>query len=183
MNMAHIYSFAPIADRNAEILILGSMPGRTSLAASQYYAHAQNAFWRIISELLQLDPASPYEVRVQALKSARIALWDVLQSCKREGSLDSMIEADTQTANDFRAFFRAHPQITHVFFNGAKAEACFRQHVLREIDGRALRYTRLPSTSPAHASMSYARKLEAWRTIPLPNQPLSAPASLLQSRL
>lgn len=185
MNVAHIYSFAPIADRNARILILGSMPGRASLTAGQYYAHAQNAFWRIISELLQLDPASPYEVRVQALKSARIALWDVLRSCKREGSLDSMIEADTQTANDFRTFFRAHPQITHVFFNGAKAEACFRQHVLRGIDGRATRcYTRLPSTSPAHASLSYARKLEAWRTIPLPGQLLSVPAGvLLQTRL
>lgn len=183
MNMTHIYGFAPLAERNAEILILGSMPGRASLAASQYYAHAQNAFWRIISELLQLDPASPYEARVQALKSARISLWDVLRSCKREGSLDSMIEADTQTANDFRTFFRAHPQITHVFFNGAKAEACFRQHVLRGIDDRALRYTRLPSTSPANASMSYARKLEAWRTIPLPGQPLSAQAGLLlQSR-
>lgn len=180
MNVAHIYSFAPIAERNAEILILGSMPGRASLAADQYYAHAQNAFWRIISELLQLDPASPYAVRVQALKSARIALWDVLRSCKREGSLDSMIATDTQTANDFRAFFRAHPQITQVFFNGAKAEACFRQHVLRQIGGRVLCYTRLPSTSPAHASLSYARKLEAWRTIPLPGQPLSL---LLQSRL
>ena len=91
MNVAHIYSFAPIAERNAGILILGSMPGRASLAAGQYYAHAQNAFWRIISELLQFDPVSSYAVRVQALKSARIALWDVLRSCKREGSLDSMI--------------------------------------------------------------------------------------------
>ncbi len=184
MNVAYIYSFAPIADKNAEILILGSMPGRASLAAGQYYAHAQNAFWRIISELLQLDPTSPYEVRVQALNSARIALWDVLQSCRREGSLDSMIEADTQTANDFCTFFRAHPQITHVFFNGAKAEACFRQHVLREIGSRVLRYTRLPSTSPANASLSYARKLEAWRTIPLPSPSISPPISLLlQSQL
>lgn len=184
MSMAHIYSFAPIADRNAEILILGSMPGRASLAAGQYYAHAQNAFWRIISELLQFDPALPYEVRVQALKSARIALWDVLRSCRREGSLDSMIEADTQTANDFRTFFRTHPQITHVFFNGAKAEACFRRQVLREIEGRSTRYTRLPSTSPANASLSFARKLEAWQIIPLPGQSSSAPAGLLlQSQL
>lgn len=184
MSMERIYSFAPISDRNAEILILGSMPGCASLAAGQYYAHAQNAFWRITSTLLQFDPASPYEVRVQALKSARIALWDVLQSCRREGSLDSMIEADTQIANDFHAFFRTHPQITHVFFNGAKAEACFRRHVLREIDGRSIRYIRLPSTSPANASMSFARKLDAWRIILLPGQSLSISAGLLlQSQL
>ena len=94
-----VRSFEPIGDRNAEVLILGSMPGRASLAAGQYYAHPQNAFWRILSRLLQCDPASPYPARIKALKSARIALWDVLQSCEREGSLDSMIERETQVAN------------------------------------------------------------------------------------
>jgi len=155
MSMACIHSFEPIEDKNAEILILGSMPGRASLAAGQYYAHAQNAFWRIVSELLQFDRALPYEVRVQALKSARIAVWDVLQSCTREGSSDAMIESDTQIANDFRTFFRTHKKIKHVFFNGAKAEACFRRHVLRDLDSGAISYLRLPSTSPANASMTF----------------------------
>ena len=163
--MARIHSFPPIADRRAELLILGSMPGRASLLAGEYYAHERNAFWRIIAELLQLDAASPYGARVRALKSARIAVWDVLRSCTREGSLDSKIEPDTQIANDFAAFFRAHRRISRVFFNGAKAEACFERHVSREIAGGALCYVRLPSTSPAHASMSFPRKLAAWRAI------------------
>ena len=163
--MAHVQSFAPIEDRNAEILILGSMPGQASLAAEQYYAHPQNAFWRILAELLQFDAACAYEMKVQSLKTARIALWDVLRSCKREGSLDAMIERDAQIANDFRTFFRAHKKITQVFFNGAKAEACFERHVLRQIDGGAARYTRLPSTSPANASLSFSQKLAAWRVI------------------
>jgi double-stranded uracil-DNA glycosylase len=127
--MARIYSFEPIEDRNAEILILGSMPGRASLIAGQYYAHAQNAFWRIIARLLQLDATASYSMKVRALKSARIALWDVLHSCTRDGSLDSMIERDTQTANDFQKFFCTHRKISHVFFNGSKAEACFKRHV------------------------------------------------------
>jgi len=76
-----------------------------------------------------------------------------------------MIESDTQIANDFRKFFRTHKKITHVFFNGAKAEACFRRHVLQEIDTASMSYLRLPSTSPANASMSLARKLRAWRVI------------------
>lgn len=168
--MARIQSFEPIETRNAEILILGSMPGRASLAKGQYYAHAQNAFWRIISELLQLDASASYGMRVRALKSARIALWDVLRSCTREGSLDSMIDRDTQTANDFQTFFRTHRKISHVFFNGAKAEACFKRHVLRDIDdGSVNNYARLPSTSPANASMSFADKLSAWRVILRPN--------------
>jgi TDG/mug DNA glycosylase family protein len=170
--MARIQSFEPIEARNAEILILGSMPGRVSLAEGQYYAHAQNAFWRIISELLQLDATTSYSMRVRALKAARISLWDVLQSCTREGSLDSMIERDTQTANDFRTFFCTHSKISHVFFNGAKAEACFKRHVLRDIDGGSVNYARLPSTSPANASMSFADKLSAWRVILRPNQPI-----------
>lgn len=163
MRPARVHSFAPIEDGNARVLVLGSMPGQASLAAGQYYAHPQNAFWRIIAELLQCDPASPYPARIAALKSARIALWDVLQSCRREGSLDAMIERDTQVANDFRTFFRKHGKIKHVFFNGAKAEACFKRHVAGEIDTGSIEYARLPSTSPANASMSFERKLRAWR--------------------
>ena len=163
LTMARVHSFEPIEDRSAEILILGSMPGRASLLAGQYYAHAQNGFWRIMSELLQFDATAPYSVRVRALKSARIALWDVLHSCIREGSLDSMIERDTQIANDFRAFFRTHTRISHVFFNGATAQACFKRHVLGDLDVGSVSYARLPSTSPANASMSFAEKLGAWR--------------------
>ncbi len=157
-----VRSFAPIADRNARVLILGSMPGERSLAARQYYAHPQNAFWRILCELLGIDRAATYAERIRALKAARIALWDVLHSCVREGSLDATIEAET--ANDFAAFFSAHPSIGRVYFNGAKAEASFRRHVLPALLTR-LRYARLPSTSPAHASLPYARKLAAWRAI------------------
>jgi double-stranded uracil-DNA glycosylase len=161
---ARLRSFAPIADRDARVLILGSMPGRASLQAGQYYAHRQNAFWRIAARLLDFDPGAPYRARARALRAARVALWDVLHSCVRQGSLDTMIRRDSETANDFRTFFRDHPKITRVFFNGAKAEASFRRHVLPEI-GAPLRYQRLPSTSPANASVPYARKLAAWRAI------------------
>ena len=170
VSVARVHSFGPIEDRDAEVLILGSMPGQASLNAGQYYAHPQNAFWRIMSELLRFDPACAYEVRVQALKTARIALWDVLQSCIREGSADAMIARDTQIANDFRTFFRRHRRITRVYFNGATAEACYKRHVLPQV-GSPVRYARLPSTSPAHASMPYARKLAAWRVLLRPNQP------------
>ena len=164
MGKARVRSFAPIAGRNARVLILGSMPGRASLQAGQYYAHRHNAFWRIASELLQFDPGAPYRERARALRSARIAVWDVLHSCVRPGSMDAMIDRDSETANDFRKFFSRHRGITHVFFNGAKAEASFRRHVLPGIDV-PLRYKRLPSTSPANASVPWRQKLAAWRAI------------------
>ncbi len=160
-----IRSFAPIAGRGARVLVLGSMPGRKSLDAGQYYAHKQNAFWRIVGELLAVDPQAPYRKRVQALKSARIAVWDVLHSCTRTGSLDANIDLASEIANDFRGFFRQHRTISHVFFNGAKAAASFDRYVLPGLGVRALRYIRLPSTSPAHASVAYERKRAAWRAI------------------
>ena len=163
--MAEIYSFSPIADENADILILGSMPGCASLEANQYYAHQRNAFWRIMSALLQFDANLSYEEKTLALQSARIALWDVLHSCKREGSLDSSIEKDTLVANDFQHFFKAHQKIRRVFFNGTKAETCFKQHVLKKHDFDTISFTRLPSTSPAHAAKSFECKLDAWQLI------------------
>jgi double-stranded uracil-DNA glycosylase len=157
-----IQSFRPIAAKDARILVLGSMPGAESLRLGQYYAHPQNQFWRIVEALFGIDCARPYAARVRALKARRIAVWDVLHSCVREGSLDTAI--NDEVANDFAAFFRAHRYLTHVFFNGAKAEASWRRHIPREI-GHGLRFARLPSTSPAHASLSPARKLAAWRAI------------------
>lgn len=157
-----LFCFEPIADCNAEILILGSMPGQESLAAGQYYAHRRNAFWKIMAELLGFNPDSSYEVRLHELKTARIALWDVLQSCTRVGSLDARIAADSITANDFQDFFRTHQKIHTVFFNGAKAESAYRRHVLPTVSAVPVSYVRLPSTSPAHASLCYEQKLHTW---------------------
>jgi TDG/mug DNA glycosylase family protein len=145
------------------------MPGRASLVAGEYYAHPRNAFWRIIAALLPTsgDLASrPYRERVRALQRGEIALWDVLASCTRESNLDSDIDDSSIVPNDFPGFFRDHPHIERVFFNGAKAEQSYRRFVLPALpDAPTLVYQRLPSTSPAHAAMSFERKLEAWRVI------------------
>jgi double-stranded uracil-DNA glycosylase len=163
--MPNIRSFEPIADISAKILILGSMPGVESLRAKQYYAHPRNLFWPILDKLLDTKADQPYEQRIKALKSAGIALWDVLESCIREGSLDSSIESGSLVPNDFKLFFSQHPNITHIFFNGAKAEACYQAHVLPNFNPGPLQYQRLPSTSPANAAMSYEKKLQAWQAI------------------
>jgi len=163
--MRQVQCFAPVENPQAHTLILGSMPGVASLRAGQYYAHPRNLFWRIVGELTGSDPDASYEQRLAALRTAGIALWDVLHSCSREGSLDADIDNDTLIANDFAAFFRRHPHVTRVFFNGAKAEECYRKHVQPFIATSPLEYHRLPSTSPANASIPYERKIEAWRAI------------------
>ena len=160
-----VYSFAPIANRNAEVLILGTMPGTASLAAGQYYAHPHNAFWRIMAALLEFDASSPYAARVKALKSARIAVWDVLHSCARPGSADGSIDPRSAVPNDFWTFLARHRSISRVVFNGATADHLFRTQVRRVMDLEHLDFRRLPSTSPANASWSFARKLRAWRAM------------------
>lgn len=164
--MAQIYSFPPIESRPSRILILGTMPGKVSLRERQYYAHPQNAFWRIMGEILGFDPASPYHARVAAVQFAGIAIWDVLRSCVRPSSLDSAINASSVVPNDFPAFLAEHPQIQRICFNGAKAEALYMKHVRPRLAANPdVQHLRLPSTSPANASWSLSEKLRAWQAI------------------
>ena len=162
-----ITGFPPVAAPAAEVLILGSMPGQASLDATQYYAHPRNAFWRIICRLFNAAPDIDYEARLALLQEHRIALWDVMQHCVREGSLDAAIEPSSVVANDFVSFFRDHPSIRFLFFNGAQAEASFKRHVLPKLAEHAFVFEmqRLPSTSPAHAAISFEQKLAQWQRV------------------
>ena len=163
--MHNAFSFPPLVAPSARVLVLGSMPGIASLNASQYYAHPRNAFWPIMGELFGFSAGLPYTKRIQQLQARHVAVWDVLQSCVRHGSLDSAIERNTSVPNDLPGFLSEHVHIHHIFFNGSKAEECFRRHFALKQFPAALQLTRLPSTSPAHAGMSIATKLAAWRTV------------------
>lgn len=159
-------SFAPIANEDAQILILGSMPGVKSLEEQQYYAHPRNAFWPIMAEFYQFDLTLDYSARCQQLKQHQIAVWDVLKSCQRQGSLDQHIEPDSMVANDFNAFLKQHNQIQRIFFNGGKAEQVFKRHVLPTLNvEQQLSFQLLPSTSPAHAAKSVDEKCQLWQKV------------------
>jgi TDG/mug DNA glycosylase family protein len=161
-----IHSFPPIASPLSQVLILGTMPGKASLRARQYYAHPRNLFWPILGAILGIDPAHPYEARVAAVRAAGLAVWDVLRSCTRASSLDSDIDAPSAVPNDFATFLAEHPRIRRICFNGATAEALYTRHVRPGLVlARDLDHLRLPSTSPANASVPLAEKLRAWRSI------------------
>jgi TDG/mug DNA glycosylase family protein len=141
------------------------MPGKASLLATQYYAHSRNSFWPIMGDLITATRTLPYTLRIQILKSNGIALWDVLASCTRESSLDSDIDKTSACPNNFELFLSTHQNITDIFFNGLMAQECFNKLVLHKLKPNLIRYTRLPSTSPAHATMTYNQKLNAWKAI------------------
>ena len=146
-------------------LVLGSMPGRASLLAGRYYAHPRNAFWPIMAALLGFSMDAPYPDRLACLQANGIGLWDVMAACERAGSLDADIVPASVRANDFAALFAVHRHIGRIFFNGAEAEKAFRRHVLPGLSASVPELYRLPSTSPAHAAMSFADKLAAWSVI------------------
>lgn len=118
-----------------------------------------------MGELVGARPDLPYKERLDILRYCGIALWDVLDSCVRAGSLDSSIKTDSAAPNDFKSFFITHPNVARVFFNGAKAEQCFMKYIRPSLESAPLQYQRLPSTSPANAGISYAQKLLVWQSV------------------
>jgi hypoxanthine-DNA glycosylase len=147
----------PVMAANTRLVVLGSFPGAMSLAQGQYYAHPRNAFWPLVGQLLGVDlPARTYSDRLQVLRDRGVGLWDVYASCEREGSLDRAIHQ--AQPNDLTQLLRLAPGLVAVAHNGAESARS-----MRLTDALGVAAWRLPSTSPANASWSHARKLAAWR--------------------
>lgn len=153
-------SFAPLIDKQTEIMVLGTMPGVKSLTEQQYYAHPQNAFWKIISILYNNGKNfDSYDDKKYCLLEKHIGLWDNLQYCRREGSLDTNIT--DAVPNDFENLFKEYPNVRKLLFNGQSSYKFFKKYhpVLLE----KTVYEIMPSTSPANASVRFEQKLEIWQ--------------------
>lgn len=154
-----LHSFPPVIDERTELLVIGSMPGVASLTARQYYAYKHNQFWRLMFELLEhTTPPENYDLRLQTLLKHRIGLWDALADCERPGSLDAQITRGIP--NDFPTLFTRYPQVHTLLFNGQTARRYFKQ-AYGDLGRTCIL---LPSTSPAHASLSYEAKKQRWAT-------------------
>jgi len=152
----HLQGLPPISNKKARILVLGSFPGPMSLKKQEYYGHPQNAFWKIMDDLV--GATGSYQSRCRQLKARGIALWDVLGACERQGALDTKIRKPVP--NDLQGFITRHKGLRKVCLNGRKAEALYRKHFGKRIPLKAVY---LPSTSPAHAAVRHDGKLRAWR--------------------
>lgn len=153
--------FPPVVDANSRVLILGSLPGEVSLAQGQYYAHRQNAFWRLVGDVLGEDLVHmDYPARLQTLLARHVGLWDVVAEAKREGSLDSNIRS--HAGNDLVGLVESMPNLAVIAFNGGTAERIGLKAIGQHVGNH--RVVRLPSSSPAH-TMPYSEKLHAWREL------------------
>lgn len=155
--MTKCKSFKPAINNNSKILILGSMPGIKSLEMAQYYAHPQNRFWKVMSVLCNTDLVSlDYGKRIETLLKNNFALWDVIKSCSREGSLDSAIE--NEKPNNIKALLKKYPNIEKIYLNGNKSYSAFKKYFpeLLPISKK------MPSTSPANARFQMDALLKEW---------------------
>ena len=159
------FGFPPVSSPSSRVLVLGSLPGRLSLERGEYYANPQNAFWKIIAARVPELP-SDYLGRVAALIEHRVALWDVLAAATRSGSLDADIAEDA-IPNNFRAFFHIHPHIRLIAFNGATAGKLYERHVIPTLTEaqRSIARDIVPSTSGAHASLPFTKKVARWSVL------------------
>jgi len=156
-----LQGLAPLVTAGTRMLVLGSFPGARSLALQQYYAHPQNAFWRVLQSLWPSSPmpaADQYQQRVDWMLDKGLGLWDVYASCERDGSLDTAIREPQ--VNDLAGLLRACTELRVVAHNGGES---FRH--ARVTRALGLPVHRLPSTSPANASWSFERKLAAWKEL------------------
>lgn len=156
--------FAPVHAGAPAVLILGSLPGRASLEHGRYYAQPRNAFWPIMGALFGAAPELDYAARLERLTAHSVALWDVLASGTRPGSLDASIDRATMVVNDIAGFLERAGSVRLVLFNGRTAADLYRRRVWPTLGApaAALPTRTLPSTSPAYAAMPFERKLAAW---------------------
>ena len=154
---SYLHPFSPIIDSNTRILLLGSFPSIVSFEHSFYYAHPRNAFWPILETIFKVTLANNAIKRAFCITN-KIGLWDVISSCERENSSDSNLKEIVP--NDFKKLLQTHPNITVIGFTGKKAFDLFQKY-FKELD---IEVVLLPSTSPAHASMTREVKTALYKT-------------------
>ncbi len=164
MTAALCYGLPAVWQADAQILILGSLPGVASLQAAQYYAHPRNQFWPLLQQLFGIDASLPYDERIAALQQQRLALWDLIGAAERRGSLDSAITPASVQLNDFPALLKELPALRAVWLNGGTAAKSWLKLVKTGLTlPDAVQVFVLPSTSPAHAALSFTDKLQPWQ--------------------
>jgi len=157
MNIISKTSFAPISNADTVILILGTLPGDKSIELGEYYEHARNRFWKIISTITQNDLPLTYLDKKQLLLKSKIAIWDVAHKANRKGSLDTDIK--DEEPNDLDNFILQHKNLKIIGFNGKESQALFDKYFDRK---NGIKYILLPSTSPANARINFESICQVW---------------------
>jgi len=83
-----------------------------------------------------------------------------LQSCQRQGSLDSAIKEEKP--NDIKQLLQAYPSIHTVVFSSQKTATYFKKH-MGTMD--TIKMITMPSPSGANARMTFEEKRKRWEIL------------------
>ena len=124
--MMHFKGLDAIIPDASRILILGSFPGPDSLEKGEYYAKYSNRFWKLIGSIFSHDTLADcsYADKKDFLATKKIALWDVIASCYRQGADDSKIR-EPIVWNDIPSVLKTHQSIKTIVLNGSTAHKIF----------------------------------------------------------
>jgi hypoxanthine-DNA glycosylase len=153
------HPFAPVCDASSRILILGTMPSFLSRQNRFYYGHPQNRFWPLLARLFNEPVPQTIEEKTALILEHNLALWDVLQQCRIQGSADCTIR--DAVANPIDQLLARCP-IQTIFANGQTAGTLYRRHIEPDTQMPA---TILPSTSPANARFSLDDLASQWQVM------------------
>ena len=154
-----IHPIAPVFDERSKILILGSFPSVKSREQAFFYGHPQNRFWKVLSGVLNKELPITTDEKRKFLLENHIAVWDVIGECDIKGSSDASIK--NVKPNDLSVILD-NSSVTKIFVNGKTAEKYYRQYIEKSLGIKAIT---LPSTSPANATFTLDKLIEAWRII------------------
>lgn len=152
---SYIHPFPPLLDQNTRILFLGSFPSIASFEQAFYYAHPRNAFWPILEAIFDVQ-LETNEAKKAFCFEQGIGLWDVIGSCERSNSSDTNLK--NCIPNDFEKLLREYPNIQAFAFTGKKSHDLY----MKFFKDLQVEKVLLPSTSPAHAAMTFEEKKELY---------------------
>lgn len=155
------YGLPPIMDDRSRILILGTFPSDLSLKQKEYYTDQANTFWNIIFALLQEPWSKNYEIRQKILRKHRIALWNVVDSCFRDGRGEMEIRDPRPV--DLQKLKASSPSLRYLVFNGSAPLKIF--HSLGLDSDPFVPVPFLPSTNSKYTRLSLSDKIERWKDI------------------
>lgn len=158
MEYEHIeHPFDPVYDGRSKVIILGSLPSPASRQQNFYYGHPRNRFWPLITELLGEEFPNTADDKINMLLRHGIALWDSIYSCDIKGASDASIRNVVPT--ELRSIIE-DSDITAVFCNGT---ASYRSYQKYQEKLTGITAVKLPSTSPANASVSLDELKNKWK--------------------
>lgn len=149
--------FPIIANHNTKVLVMGTFPGEIALSKNEYYGNPRNGFWKTMSSICNTDIAnSNYQTKLKVLLDNKIGLWDIIDSCNRDGSLDTSIK--DKSHNDFSLIRQSGPNIEYIFFNGHNAAS-----KKKDLEKFGYKTLVLPSLSPTNARIALSDKTIIWK--------------------